>query len=274
MDFFRFLDGLPGLGGDPWQLYEDCYLAPHREVLTSWWEQCMGRSRDVWQERVRAVRPEDYGTLRILVSETDLAEAAREAMARCQEVAPLSPEPEIYFLVGFFSPDGFAFEVKGRWAMGIGMERITAPRSIPVLLAHEYMHCWRNRLRRPTNLGERMVEEGFAVEMAARVFPERPAREHLMVGRGQLAAFAEYEEELWEAVRPLLCSQDEALSARILYGRARRGEWPSRAGMYLGWRLVQDFLETARGGFEAAPEQMLQPLRDAGWRRPRCSRAR
>jgi hypothetical protein len=234
----------------------------------------MGRSRDLWQERVGAVRPEDYGTLRALVAETDLAEAAREAMARCQEVAPLSPEPEIYFLVGFFSPDGFAFEVKGRWAIGIGMERITTPRSIPVLLAHEYMHCRRNRLRRPTTLGERIVEEGFAVEMAARAFPERPPQEHLMVGRGQLAAFAEYEEQLWEAVRPLLGSQDEALSARILYGRSRRAEWPSRTGMYLGWRLVQDFFETARGGFDATPGQVLQPLREAGSRRPHCSGAR
>jgi uncharacterized protein YjaZ len=217
----------------------------------------MGYGVEVWRERVRRVRPQDYGFLREVVADSDLSGVARDAMARCQKILPLPQEPEIYFLVGFFSPDGFAFQVEERWAIGIGMERIAKVDTIKLLLAHEYMHCYRNKLGRPTTLGERMVEEGFAVEMAARAFPDVPHEQHMMVRGGQLHAFREYENRLWEAVGELLDSRDQALAARVLYGRAEGREWPSRAGMYLGWRLVQHFLDSGRGGFDAAAAHVL-----------------
>jgi hypothetical protein len=257
-DFLRFVDALAQPGGDPWELYEKHYLARHRAVLTAWWEQCMGLNREVWRERVRRVRPGDYGLLRQVVQDADLPSVARETMARCQKIVPVSPEPDVHLLVGFFSPDAFAFEVEGAWAIGIGMERLSELDSIPILLAHEYAHCYRNRSRRPATLGERMVEEGLAVEMATRAFPEMTAPQHLMVGASQLAAFQEYEDKLWAKVKPLMGSKDEALAAKVLFGRAGPREWPSRAGMYLGWRLAREFVEREPIGFDAPPEQVLR----------------
>jgi len=261
-DFLRFVEALSERGGDPWERYEEHYLVPHRAVLTAWWEQCLGLPREVWVDRVRRVRPADYGLLRVVVEEGDLEALAGETMARCQVVLPMEPEPEVYYLVGFFSPDGFAFEVEGRWAIGIGLERLGSVRLVPVLLAHEYGHCYRRRRGRPRRLGERLVEEGYAVELSARAFPERPEHEHLLMRAGQVAAMQAYEGRLREAVAPLLDSEEEAVAARVLYGQAKRGEWPSRAGMYLGWRAVREFLESGEGGFDAPAERVLDRFRD------------
>ncbi len=267
LDFLRFLDALAAGPADPWEAYQELYLNPHRAALEAWWEQCMGRPRAVWQERVRRVRPQDYGLLRDVVREADPSELAREAMARCQAAAPLSPEPEAYYLVGFFSPDGFAFQVEGRWAIGIGMERLGSLRLVPILLAHEYGHCYRRALSSARNLADRLVDEGFAVEFSTRAFPERPAHEHLLMRAGQVAALRQYEGQLWRAIESALESEDEALAARVIYGRGARGDWPSRAGVYLGWRAVQQFLEMEGSGFDAPADRVLAARRLEAGRR-------
>jgi hypothetical protein len=265
-DFLRFLDALAAGPADPWKVYERIYLEPHRAPLEAWWEQCIGQPREVWQARVRSLRLQDYGLLQEVVREGDLTGIAREAMARCQSVAPLSPEPAIYYLVGFFSPDGFTFQVEGRWAIGVGLERLGSLRLLPILLAHEYGHCYRRTLGQAKTVGERLVDEGFAVALSARSFPERPEHDHLLMRIGQVAALREYEDQLWGAVGLLLPSQDEGLAGRIIYGRGERRQWPSRAGMYLGWRMVQEFLRRRAGGFSASAEQVLAswPGRAAG----------
>jgi len=258
LDFLRFLDALALKASDPWVAYQEVYLNPHRSVLEAWWRQCLGLPEQAWAERVRAIRAEDYGLLREVVQETDVAELAEEVVARCQSVVPLSPQPEVYYLVGFFSPDGFTFEVEGRWAIGIGLERFGSLRLLPIMLAHEYAHCCRRALRSPRTLGERMVDEGFAVELSRRVFPERAREDHLLMRPGQVAAAQEYEGRLWEAVEPFLDSYDEGVIARLLYGQAKKGRWASRAGVYLGWRTVSEFLAGHGPRFDAPAEEVLR----------------
>ncbi len=263
-DFLRFVDALAAGAADPWEVYGDHYLGPNRAALEAWWEQCMGLPREVWVERVRRVRPEDHGLLREVVREADLEELAQEAIARCELVVPMAPEPEVYFLVGFFSPDGFAFQVEGEWAIGIGMERLGSLNLVPILVAHEYGHCYRRRQATPRTLGDRLVGEGFAVEVAARSFPERPTHDHLLMHAGQVAAVGQYERLLWQAVKPFLESQEEAVAARVLYGRTGRSELPSRAGIYMGWRLVSRFLESGPGRFDASAAEVLAAGGDVG----------
>ncbi len=257
-DFLCFLEALSTGPPDPWIAYEEHYLAPHRAVLEAWWEQVIGLPRETWVDRVRQARPQDYGMLQSVVSEGDLAELAREALARCQALLPLSPEPEVYFLVGFYSPDAFAFQVAGEWAIGVGLERFRSQKLMPVLLAHEYLHCYRKRhLPPPRTLGERMVEEGFAVAFSARVFPDRPAHDHLLLRPGQAAIMREYEERLWAAIRPMLGEEDEQVARRVIYGQEERGRWPSRSGVYLGWRMAEEFLEREPGRWEAETGEVL-----------------
>jgi len=260
-DFLRFLDALEADQSDPWELYHSLYLDPNREVLEAWWEQCIGRPRSVWKDRVRGIHPHDYGGLRAVVQEGDLAGIARDTMARCRRILPGSGEPDVHFLVGFFSPEGFAFRVGGRWAIGIGMERLQGQRFAPILLAHEYGHCYRRSLGYPENLGQRLVDEGFAVELSARAYPERPRHEHLLMRPGQLAALRQYEARLWTAIAPIVVSRSEKLAAQVIYGRGEVQAWPSRAGVYLGWRIVQEFLDMEPNGFDAPAERLLESVR-------------
>ena len=257
-DFLRFIDALAAGEGDPWDLYCKHYLDPHRSALGAWWSQVLGLPEETWIDRVRQIRPEQYEVLRALAAETDLERLACDTVARCQSLLPLSPEPHVYYLVGFFSPDGFAFEVDGAWAIGIGLERLTSTRLIPILLAHEYAHCYRRRFTRPRRLGERLVEEGFAVELAVRALPDLPTADHLLMRRGQLALMRQYEDRLREAIAPHLASEDEDVAARILYGRGPKGTLPSRAGVYLGWRIVRDFLAAEQEGFDSDAEVVLR----------------
>jgi hypothetical protein len=257
-DFLRFVDALAGGEGEAWDLYCKHYLSPNRAVLDAWWEQCLGLPVVAWTDRVQRVRPEEYELLRQVVSEADLGEMARDTVERCQGVIPLRPAPEVYFLVGFFSPDGFAFFVDGRWAIGIGLERLTSSRLIPVLVAHEYAHCYRRRLSDSRTLGERLVDEGFAVALSARAFPERSEAEQLLMRPGQVAALRDYEAELWQHIGPHLGSEESEIAGKLLYGRSERAEWPGRAGVYLGWRLVSEFLADRRGGFDSAAERVLE----------------
>jgi len=267
-DFFRFLDALDATRGDPWELYQAHYVEPHRAVLEAYWRQVLGRPDEVWAARVRAVRPAHYGLLRALVETADLRAIAADAMQRCQRLVRLEPEPDVYFLVGFFSPDAFAFEVEGRWAIGVGMERLGGLRLVPILLVHEYAHCYRRLLGRPANLGDRMVEEGLAVELAARAFPERPTAEHLLMTPGQLSALHQYERKLWKQIEHLLGSEEEEVAARVLYGRAPGLEWASRAGVYLGWRLVRKYLSQTGSGFDVPSSQVIAARRRSHAGRP------
>lgn len=258
-DFLLFLEALSEGPADPWSVYQEHYLAPHRTVLEAWWEQVIGLPRETWIDRVRQVRAQDYGLLQMMLAEGDLGETARDVMARCEAILPLSSEPEIYFLVGFYSPDAFTLRVEGEWAIGVGLERFRNQRLIPVLLAHEYLHCYRRgRLPPARALGERMVEEGFAVAFSTRVFPERPAHEHLLMRPGQVTVIREYEQRLWSVIRPKLGMVDHQLAARVIYGREERNQWPSRSGVYLGWRMVEGFLARETGRWEAEVGEVLR----------------
>jgi hypothetical protein len=235
----------------PWLVYEDLYLAPHRAVLEAWWEQVLGLPRETWVDRVRQVRPQDYGLLQAVVAEGDLEALAEEALARSRAVLSYEPEPDIHLLVGFFSPDAFVFQVQSAWAIGIGLERFRSQRLMPVLIAHEYLHVFRKRLPEPRTLRERMVEEGFAVAFSARAFPDRPADEHLLMRSGQVAVMQQYEARAWETVRSLMNSTDRKVAERVIYGQAGPRDLPSRAGVYLGWRMVEEYLAASPGEWGA-----------------------
>jgi hypothetical protein len=108
------------------------------------------------------------------------------------------------------------------------------------------------------------VDEGFAVEISARAYPERPRHQHLMMPPGQAAALRQYEVRLWTAVAPILVLRGERLAAQVIYGHGETGKWPSRAGVYLGWRIVQEFLHLEPNAFDAAAERVLDSIRPEG----------
>jgi len=247
-DFFEFLDQLvlePAV--DPWEHYRRGYLDRHPDFLRAWWAQCFGRPEEEWADRVRGVRPEHYVLLRELVTQVDLEKMWDDTWAACRKVLPDSPEPEVYFMVGFFSPDAFVIKVGEDWRIGVGLERFWDFSRLSVLLAHECCHWFRRRrgLGGATTLGERLVEEGMAVGFSRRARPERPLPQHLLMPTSQFNTLQRYETELCEQIEPDLSSADPEVIQRALYGlprrRAQRSSVSSRAGVYLGWRLVEEF---------------------------------
>ena len=250
-DFLTFLDRLAAGRDDPWALYEACYLEPHRPVLSAWWEQCLGLPLETWQARVRSIRPSDYGLLRTLVEQAPPEAIAARALEACgAAVGRLRPQPpspsalpplppDIYLLVGFFSPDAFVFRVREEWAIGLGLERFGDWSRLPVLVAHEYAHCLRRRhLPAPATLKQRLVDEGLAAHFSRLAFPEQPLPDHLLMTRGEYNSLLAYGPRLLAAVEPHLDSTDPETLRRFLFGRMK-GQ-PARAGCLLGYRMVEE----------------------------------
>jgi len=248
-NFFEFLDQLvlePAV--DPWEHYRRGYLDRHPNFLRAWWAQCFGRPEEEWADRVRGVRPEHYVLLRELVTQIDLEKMWDDTWAACRQALPAeSREPEVYFMVGFFSPDAFVIKVGEDWRIGVGLERFWDFSRLSVLLAHECCHWFRRGrgLGGATTLGERLVEEGMAVGFSRRAQPDRPLPQHLLMPTSQFNTLQRYETLLWEQIEPDLSSADTKVIQRALYGLVRRrgtgAPLPSRAGVYLGWRLVEEY---------------------------------
>ena len=185
LDFFRFLDEMAE--GDPWPSYRRLYLEPHTEFLTAYWRSFDHFTPLQVEERVRAVRKEDYGQLRALVLVQDPAPLAEGALGKCREIFPLEPLPEVYLFVGFFSADGATVEVRGSPAIALGLERFRDFKEIPLLIAHEYCHCAQRSLLRgrvPDDDGpllHRMIAEGLSALFTQLVYPDLPLYRHLFL---------------------------------------------------------------------------------------------
>lgn len=205
----------------------------------------MGRSLEVWQQRVSSVRPEHYAGLRALLDSCAIEAEAAEALRRCQAILPAG-EPKVCLMVGFFSPDGFVVQVEREWQIGLGLERLGEAARVPLLAAHEYCHWYRYTLGlpQPKNLGERLIEEGLAVHLSSLAYPERPLAQHLFVSESRLAALREYHASLLEAALCQLDETDEAAIRRFLFSPPTRPNLPPRPGGYVGYQLVSDYLRT------------------------------
>jgi hypothetical protein len=239
-DFFRFLDDLHA-GATPWTAYRKRYLDPHREVITALREQVVGVDEATWRDRVARIRPGDYAGLGALLAGADLAGIADETLRRCREALPCGETPDVYYVVGFFSPDAFLLDLGGSHQIAVGLERLSGLARLPLLIAHEYGHWARRRLRpeEGATLGERMAAEGVSIVLTRQLYPRRPLADHLGVHRSRLNAFAEAEAAGWEAVASHLEETDPDVFQRFLSGAGRSRGLPPRIGVYLGYRAAR-----------------------------------
>ncbi|UCE19363.1 MAG: hypothetical protein JSV84_03185 [Gemmatimonadota bacterium] len=245
-DFLRFLDALETEGA--WEAYTKYYYDPHKEFLDSYWRTFRWMDLHQIQQRVTKVKKQDYSTLVRLLSEIDLENTVKNVLAKCTNVLEIQEEPAVYFMVGFFSADGFVLEHKGKPVIGFGLERFKSWRLLPLLFAHEYAHFLRHVLRSDEpyicdgvdGVSRSLLSEGISMVFSEVVFPEYALNDHLFLSRERL---------LW-------CQEnDEYL--RDLVGQALKGEWdvalvrngdakigvPPRVGNYIGYNFVKRFLE-------------------------------
>jgi len=250
-DFFRFLEGIE-TGQDPWEVYRDTYVRPHAAFFKSYWTAYLPHvDVKTLQDRVRRVRRGHYAILEHLVSGNDLERKATGTIESCHRRLPLDPRPDVYLMVGFFSADGFMVILQGRPVIGIGLERYRDLRLLDIILAHEYCHCARQRalgngrLSAPERSVEKLFTEGLCVHFSRQVFPRRPLCDHLLMSRQRLNWCQENENRLLDLIRDRL-SSPRWIPALFGPGGFIDGI-PPRAGMYLGYRLVERAL-AEKGG--------------------------
>jgi len=250
-DFFRFLEGMQA-DGDPWEIYEEVYLRPHRDFLRAYWTAFFpGIDVATLRDRVRRVRRGHYAVLEHLVAGNDIDGAAAGVIELCRRRLPAIPEPDVYLMVGFFSADGFLVVLRGRPVIGVGLERYRDMRPLDIILAHEYGHFARqmilgsSRQGAAERLDEKLFSEGLSVHFSRQVFPGRSLGDHLLISRQRLNWCRENERILLELVRGRT-GGDELIPALFGSGGLPRG-LPPRTGMYLGYRLVEKVMAAGGG---------------------------
>jgi hypothetical protein len=240
LDFFRFLDKMAEK--DPWPSYQRLYLEPHEEFLTAYWRSFDHFHREQIEERVRAIKKEDYGQLRALVRAQDPAVLAGEALEKCREIFPLEPPPAVYLFVGFFSADGATVEVRESPAIALGLERFRDFKEIPLLIAHEYGHCAQHFHLKgviPKDGGpllHKMIAEGLAVLFTQLVYPDLPLHRHLFLTPERFQWCRENQEALLELAGADLA---EKKLLPVLFGPGDpNAGLPPRLGYFLARQIV------------------------------------
>jgi hypothetical protein len=202
-DFFHFLDQTPP-GVDPWEIYQRLYLRPHQRFFTAYQGTFDHLDEPQLAARVRRIKAGDYSQLQALLQVEDPAALAEGALARCRSVLPLTPEPEVYLFVGFFSADGVTLEVDRRPAIALGLERYKDFKDLPLLIAHEYGHCLQRGLPKVSCLPKErpliaaLAAEGLAVLFTEAVYPDLPLHRHIFLSPERLQWCLENQEVLLE----------------------------------------------------------------------------
>jgi hypothetical protein len=213
------------------------------------------------------VRRGHYTVLEHLAAENDLDRKTAVTIELCRRLLPRIPEPDVYLMVGFFSADGFLVTLRGRPVIGIGLERYRDLRPLDIVLAHEYCHYARqtvlgdDRRSSEEHLGEKLFAEGLSVHFSRKVFPERPLSDHLLISRQRLNWCRENEPMMLDLIRGRLPGGE---LIPVLFGTQSLSHGlPPRAGMYLGYRLVEKMME--KKGEPDFQELLIREEMPADW---------
>jgi hypothetical protein len=239
IDFIEFLGELEK-GVDRWDAYCRDYLTPNSVFLSTYWKEA-GISLSQIRERVERVSQSDYSSLRALLKGVDLENLVERTIQRCGETLQAAP-PDVYLFVGFFSSDGFVIQLVDRPVIGIGLERFRDSSNLRLILAHEYCHyCL--RVRRVTSAitqGKSIFSEGASSLFSQQVYPEEPLHRHLFFTRSRLNSCIQTESQILRLLKgksfPEMCS--------LLRAGDENSGVPPRAGNYISYVLVQEFVRT------------------------------
>lgn len=220
-------------------------------VLAPYWDRWAGGQFN--EERVREQMAAPIADVDGLAREAailatvDLAPRLEQTYARITATLP-SPEPGRAVAVAALDPanDYVRREMQGVVGQCVGDNILLQVAAVPgwdvwlpYNLAHEYHHAiWGYTyffLQGHTGLDllAMIISEGMADSFAHSVFPELRAP-------WTRALTPEQEAAQWQAMQPLLESEDPALYERFMFGN---GETPGLTGYTIGYGIVQRFLQ-------------------------------
>ena len=285
---------------DPVAAYHE-YLDRHRPILASYWHNYVlaldsPHAADIIRDTLRAERTD----LRRLLEDVDVVAIAEEALRRSRETLEADCPVDLYLTVGVGAANAGELVVGGRGIAFVCLEHFTgrpnpetnglglAPHLLPLWIAHEVAHAVRYTsptshadLRRlvagqydywetgsRATLRELLVNEGVAVAAARAVAPGFEPWEYFGYTRRQYRRLRELDGYLRRAVAPELDTAGLGLRLRYLSGgmsaaaRLVGGKvLPERAGYYLGFRMIESYLDGA--GIAATVRAATAELRQA-----------
>jgi len=244
LGFFDFLERIPSPGARKaknWPVYLEYYYRPHREFLDAYFSHSPLADPAVLEGRVETIKAADYAGLKSLCDVTPPEAIIEASYEKCRAVVSPPLEPEAYLIVGFFSPEGFVMDFRGRPVLGFGLERFRDFRLLPVIFAHEYVHfllrLMNPEARESQRVSRLVISEGLATVFPAHVFPGRPPSDYFLFRRDRLNWCRTNETRL----RDIYCSG--RYSAQELMDFYELGDpdldLPPRAAKYLGFRAVE-----------------------------------
>jgi hypothetical protein len=242
-DFIRFLDRL-NENEDQWKAYQKYYLEPYKDFLLNYWQHFQGIGIEEIKERVERIKGRHYSNLKSLVAQENLEKIIENALIRCKEIIAPPYEPDIYLIVGFFSPEGFVIEFKSKPIIGIGLERFKDFNLLDIAFAHEYAHWLASCLNDYSNpkgtLGNKLLHEGLAFVFSKLAFPNKPLYKNLFLSRATLNWCIANEEYLLAIAKSKINSTVAASDLFKLDGQELG--IPPRAGNYISYKLVGQYL--------------------------------
>jgi len=246
-DFFKFLEKIK-LHKEKWNIYFSFYYQPHEEFFENYYSRFPLIDKATLKQRVEAIKASDYSRLKNLISVCNPEEIIKEAYERCIKVVLPNEKPEVYLLIGFFSPDGFVMNFRGKPVICFGLERFKDFSLLRLLFAHEYAHFLLNLSSEEVPEEERLkwllISEGLATHFSLSAFPGFRLSDHFLFGRDRLNWCQENEPFL----REVFCSGK--FSSKELMEFYDKGNpdlnIPPRAGKYLGFQAAKRYLGQAR----------------------------
>ncbi len=241
-DFFTFLKRITPQA-DKWALYDYIYYRPHQEFLKTYFSQFPLINFSNLRERVEKIKSTDYSQLKSLISVCPPEPIIREAYSKCKSIVSPELEPEVYLIIGFFSPDGFILNFKGNPVICFGLERFKDFKLMRILFAHEYTHYLLDRSRGEVPADKKfkwlLLSEGMGTYFSQLVFPEYTLSDHFLFRRDRLNWCQENESFLRETFFSGLYSDVQLIDMH------RKGNTelnlPPHAGKYLGYTTIKEF---------------------------------
>lgn len=242
-DFFKFLEEIAPLS-DKWSIYYNLYYLPHEEFLKDYFSHFPFINLSNLKQRVEMIKKADYVGLENLVKLSPPEDIINEAYLKCKSIVFPKEEPEVYLLIGFFSPEGFVMRFKGKHVICFGLERFRDFKLIKILFAHEYAHFLLNLSRGEVPEGKEykwlLISEGISTYFSLLAFPDSEISNHFLFRRDRL----NWCQRNVHYLRDIYCSGKFSSSKLIDFFIKGNPELdlPPRAGKYLGFKAVKKFL--------------------------------
>ncbi len=247
-DFFTFLEKITPRSSK-WKIYATHYFNPHQEFLENYFSHFPLIDFPNLKDRVERIKASDYSPQKHLTSVCPPENIIKEAYEKCRSIVSSKEEPEVYLLIGFFSPDAFVMNFRRKPVICFGLERFRDFRLLRILFAHEYAHFLLNLSRgeipEDKKLKWLLISEGIGTYFSSLAFPECNISDHLLMRRDRLNWCQEHEDYLRDIY---LSGRHSSVELIDFYRKGNQElDIPPRAGKYLGFQAVRKYLAQGEG---------------------------